>query len=82
MKMFQLPVSDCDAFVAGVIDGTCFEPDIDGASKPKHGIIIWYRSQEACKAALRAAVDAHWIEDQSAAGTMTAPTVPASDPSA
>lgn len=59
MKKFELPKSDCDVFVGGLLDGNVIEQMIaDGA--PQFGVVVWYRDKETMKAALQAVSDAHW----------------------
>lgn len=61
MKTMTMPVSDCGCFVGGVLDDDTIssfrshEPNL-----PKFGIVIWYESQEAIQAAMKAVSDAHW----------------------
>lgn len=56
-KSFQLPVSDCGCFVAGKISAATFEGDNNW---PEHGVLVFYRTEEAAKEAIQAAVSAHW----------------------
>lgn len=59
MKTFDLPVSDCGCFVVGAIGPESFETS-DGKPYPEFGVIVWYSTEEAAKAAFKAACDAHW----------------------
>jgi hypothetical protein len=65
LKMFSLPVSDCDCFKAGEIGPDSFATPPPPAGEvpkpwPKHGVIIWYESEEAMHAAMIACTKAHW----------------------
>lgn len=61
MKQFQLPVSDCGCFVVGEIGPEIFSR-FEGV--PKYGVVVWYKSLDAVKAASAAASDAHWPEQR------------------
>ncbi len=64
MKTFELPVSDCGCFVVGVIDETTVAGMNDLEKKmPEFGVIVWYESKEAAKAAFQAVQRAHWPQD-------------------
>lgn len=60
MKMFELPVSDCGCFVAGLLDDVPKPEMPNGEEPPRFGVVIWYKTKEASKAACDAAVKAHW----------------------
>jgi hypothetical protein len=64
MKTFTLPVSDCGMFVAGEIGPDVFTDDRGMGPVPKHGVIIWYESKEACKEAFANVCGAHWPDDE------------------
>jgi hypothetical protein len=57
MKTFELPVSDCGMFIAGVINETTFA-DMD--DKPEHGVVIWYKDVDTMRAAMKALMESHW----------------------
>jgi len=59
LKTFELPVSDCGYFVAGEIGPESFETN-SNQPYPKYGVIVWYETKEAAKAATISAVRAHW----------------------
>lgn len=61
MKTFELPVSDCGCFVVGFVDeGTVASMNTLEKKMPEFGVIVWYESEEAAKAAFKAAQEAHW----------------------
>lgn len=62
MKTFTLPVSDCGCFVAGQIDESIMRSPPGEKPYPRFGVIIWYETPEAAKAAWVAASQAHWPE--------------------
>ena len=62
MKTVTLPVSDCGCFVAGKIGPESFNAPPGERAYPEFGVIIWYETKEAAKAACAAAVGAHWPE--------------------
>jgi len=62
MKTFELPVSDCGCFVVGYITDDTVSSMFTHrpGPAPEFGVIVWYKDEEAAKAAFRAAQDAHW----------------------
>lgn len=61
MKTFELPVSDCECFYAGLMEGLPSMPEIEpGKELPKFGVVVWYSTPEAARAAAQAATKAHW----------------------
>lgn len=63
MKTFEIPKSDCNIFVGGVVTASTIDEMVaDGA--PEHAIVIWYKDKETVKAALQAVANAHWPDPQ------------------
>lgn len=58
-----LPVSDCGRFVAGRIGPEDMVREGAEGELPPFGVIIWYESEAAAKAAVKAVTEAHWRED-------------------
>jgi len=63
MKTFELPVSDCGCFVAGMISDDTIrdmreQPEM--GVMPEFGVIVWYESEDAARAAFKAVQFAHW----------------------
>lgn len=65
MKTFTAPVSDCGHFIAGYIDEKTVASYMEGGEIPKYGIIVFYKTKEAAKAAANAVCDAHWQDEPS-----------------
>ena len=63
MKTFEIPKSDCGHFIGGLINGEAVDEAIaDGAGN--YAIVIWYKSPDAMRAAMKAVSDAHWSDPQ------------------
>lgn len=58
-QTFELPVSDCGCFAVGEIGPDTFETG-GGKPYPKFGVIVWYSTKDAARAACIAASQAHW----------------------
>lgn len=75
MKTFSLPASDCGCFIVGAIDRTTIgefaDHDANGEELPEFGVIVWYKSEEAAKAAFQAVQKAHWPEETATPATST-----------
>ena len=56
MSTFELPVSDCANFIVGKLDKSIF----DDPTKPEFGVVVWYKTEDAAKAAAAAVIKAHW----------------------
>lgn len=60
MKMFEIPVSDCGIFAAGIINELAKPEMPSGKKPPEFAVVIWYETKECAQAACQAAVKAHW----------------------